>query len=164
MAESTSKDPGTVAPVPIVLTIALSTFLLGGFVLGGVINFFIPFPIWPSVWTRVVGFVPLAVGTGLLVTTRDAFTRHRTSTRPWEPSVALVQEGPYRFSRNPIYLSIAAIFLGVSLFDNSVLLLVVLAIDLILVDRIQIPREERYLQERFGDAYSQYKARVRRWI
>jgi protein-S-isoprenylcysteine O-methyltransferase Ste14 len=108
--------------------------------------------------------VPLAIGIWLLATARDAFVRHRTPTEPWERTVALVQDGPYRFSRNPIYLSIASIFLGLSLIDNSALLLIVLALDLIQVDRIQIPREERYLQERFGDIYSQYNAKVHRWI
>jgi protein-S-isoprenylcysteine O-methyltransferase Ste14 len=159
-----TDSAGPVAPVPIILTIVLSTVLLGGFVLGAILNFFTPLPIWPGVWTRVFGVVPLAVGIWLLATARGAFIRHRTPTEPWERTVALVQDGPYRFSRNPIYLSIAAIFLGVSLIDNSVLLLIVLALDLILVDRIQIPREERYLQERFGEIYSQYKAKVRRWI
>ena len=159
-----TESTGPVAPVPIILTIALSMFLLGGFILGAISNFFTPLPIWPGIWTRVVGIVPLTVGTCLLATARDAFTRHKTPTEPWERAVALIQDGPYRFTRNPIYLSVVTIFLGVSLIDNSALLLVVLAIDFILVDRIQVPLEERYLQETFGDTYSQYKAKVRRWI
>ena len=83
---------------------------------------------------------------------------------PWEPSVELVQDGPYRFSRNPIYLSFAMMYLGASFIFNSVILLVVLALVLVLFDRTQIPREERYLQEKFGEEYSRYRAKVRRWV
>ena len=159
-----TESKGPVAPVPIILTIALSMLLLGGFVLGAISNFITPHPIWPGVWTPVVGIVPLAVGIWLLVTAQGAFVRHKTPTEPWERTVALVQDGPYKFTRNPIYLSIGMIFLGVSFIDNSALLLVVLALDLLLVDRIQVPREERYLEEMFGDTYRQYKVKVHRWI
>ena len=158
------RSASPVAPVPIVYPVIFSIVLVGGFVLGAIINVFIPLPVWPSVWTQVVGVLPLAVGALLLLSARNAFRRHETPTEPWEPSVTLVQDGPYRFSRNPIYLSVATIFLGVALIDNSVLLLVDLALVLILLDRTQIPHEELYLQERFGDTYSQYKARVRRWV
>jgi len=76
----------------------------------------------------------------------------------------LVQDGPYRFSRNPIYLSFALMYLGASLIVNSLLPLVVLVLMVVRWDRVQIPREERYLQERFGEEYNRYKAKVRRWI
>lgn len=150
------KAAGAVVPVPFVF--------LGGFVFGVVVNLFHPLPIWRSDWIQVLGVVPLAAGIWLLASARAAFDRHRTPLMPWEPSVVLVQDGPYRLSRNPIYLSFALMYLGASFLDNSVLLLIILAMVLALFDRTQIPREERYLQERFGEAYTQYKAKVRRWI
>jgi protein-S-isoprenylcysteine O-methyltransferase Ste14 len=76
----------------------------------------------------------------------------------------LVQDGPYRFTRNPIYLSFAVIYLGLAFIFNSVYLLFVLGIVLILLDRTQIPNEERYLREKFGEEYDRYKDKVRRWI
>jgi protein-S-isoprenylcysteine O-methyltransferase Ste14 len=156
MTDGTPRSAGAVAPVPVVF--------LGGFVLGVVVNLFIPLRIWPSVWIQVIGIVPLGVGIWLLASSREAFRRHKTPLMPWEPSVELVQDGPYRYSRNPVYLSFALMYLGASLVVNSTLLLVVLALLLFLFDRTQIPREERYLAERFGEAYALYKSKVRRWI
>ncbi len=150
------KSAGAVAPVPFVF--------LGGFVIGVVANLFFPFPIWRSVWIQVIGVVVLVAGIWLLGSAGAAFRRHRTPLMPWEPSVELVQDGPYRFSRNPIYLSFAMMYLGASFIFNSVLLLVVLALVLVLFDRTQIPREERYLQEKFGEEYSRYRGKVRRWV
>src|SRR2546426_11086298 len=142
------RSAGAVAPVPFVF--------LGGFVIGALANLFFPFPIWRSVWIQVIGVVPLVAGIWLFASARAAFKRHKTSLMPWEPSVELVQDGPYRFSRNPIYLSFAMVYLGASFIFNSALLLVVLALVLVLFDRTQIPREERYLQEKFGEEYSSY--------
>jgi len=154
MAES---PPGSaVALVPMIF--------LGALVIGIVINLVFPLPIWPSIWTNVIGLVPLLVGIWLFASARTAFRRRRTPVLSWETSVELVQDGPYRFSRNPLYLSIVLMYLGTSLIVNSLVPLVVLILMLIRFDRHQIPREERYLQERFGEEYSRYKARVHRWI
>src|SRR5712692_1199466 len=156
MSEDTHRSAGVVVPVPFVF--------LGGFAIGVIVNLFFPFPIWRSIWIQVIGVLPLVGGIWLFSSARAAFRIHRTSLMPWEPSVALVQDGPYMFSRNPIYLSFATMYLGASFIFNSALLLIVLAFVLVLFDRTQIPREERYLQERFGEEYSRYRAKVRRWV
>jgi len=136
---------------------------LGGFILGVLLNLFFPIPIWRSVWIAVIGGVPLLLGIWLLVSARSVFKRHMTPLMPWEPTIALVQDGPYRFSRNPIYLAFALMYLGASFIFNSIFLLIVLALVVVLFDRTQIPREERYLQEKFGEEYTNYRERVRRW-
>ena len=136
---------------------------LGGFILGVLLNLFFPIPIWRSVWIAVIGGVPLLLGIWLLVSARSVFRRHMTPLMPWEPTIALVQDGPYRFSRNPIYLAFALMYLGASFIFNSIFLLIVLALVVVLFDRTQIPREERYLQEKFGEEYTNYRERVRRW-
>jgi protein-S-isoprenylcysteine O-methyltransferase Ste14 len=120
--------------------------------------------IWPGVWIQFAGVVPLVVGIWLFVSARAAFRRHRTALMVWTPSTELVQDGPYRFTRNPIYLAFATVYLGLSFIFNSMYILVMLVIIVILFDRTQIPREERYLQEKFGEEFSRYKTRVRRWI
>jgi protein-S-isoprenylcysteine O-methyltransferase Ste14 len=83
---------------------------------------------------------------------------------PWSPTSALVTDGPYRFSRNPVYLSFAIVYLGFSLLLNSAYILVMLLIVVGLFDRFQIPREERYLRGVFGKEFESYSARVRRWL
>jgi protein-S-isoprenylcysteine O-methyltransferase Ste14 len=100
----------------------------------------------------------------LFTSARAAFRRHKTALMPWTPSTALVQDGPYHFSRNPVYLAFAAVYLGAALVLDSLYILTTLVIVVILFDRLQIPREERYLQAKFGDEFAGYKVKVRRWI
>jgi len=76
----------------------------------------------------------------------------------------IVRTGPYRFSRNPIYLAFSLLHLGISLWVNSAWLLSTLALAITVMTYLVIPREERYLERRFGEDYLQYKAVVRRWF
>lgn len=156
MEQASARVAGAVAPPPLVF--------LGGFILGVVINFFSPVPIWRGIWIELVGVIPLGLGVWLLASANTAFKHHGTPPEPWKPSVELVQDGPYGLTRNPIYLSFALIYLGMSFFLNSILALVILVPTLALVDRGQIQREERYLEEKFGEEYDRYRNRVRRWI
>jgi len=81
-----------------------------------------------------------------------------------KPTTAIVQSGPYRFSRNPIYLAFSILVLGIACWRNSVWLLGMLAVAVSLMNFVVIPREERYLRRRFGAEYLEYKAKVRRWL
>ena len=131
---------------------------------GALVNLIFPLLIWPGIWARLIGAVPVIIGVWLFTSARGAFRRHRTALMPWTPSAELVQDGPYRFSRNPIYLAFAAIYLGAALVFDSLYTLIMLLIVVVLFDRTQIPREERYMEAKFGDQFVQYKAKVRRWI
>ena len=137
---------------------------LGGLVGGAALNFILPFQILPGGWFRAMGLVPLALGTGLLAWARAAFRRHRTALMPWTPSAALVQDGPYAFSRNPVYLAFCIMYLGLSLIFDSGYVLVMFFVVVVLFDRLQIPREENYLQAKFGEEFTSYRSRVRRWL
>jgi len=75
-----------------------------------------------------------------------------------------VQSGPYRLSRNPIYLAFSILVLGLACWLNSLWLLATLAAAVSLMAFVVIPREEHYLERRFGAEYLGYKARVRRWL
>ena len=83
---------------------------------------------------------------------------------PWRPSTALVTEGVYRFTRNPIYLALALLHLGSALAFDSALALASLPFALAAVQAGVVAREERYLEGKFGDEYRRYKSSVRRWI
>jgi protein-S-isoprenylcysteine O-methyltransferase Ste14 len=142
----------------------LFVIFIGGLFAGWALNLFLPFSIWPGVWIRIAGAVPLVIGIWLFLWARQTFRHHVTPLMPWNPVSELVQDGPYRFTRNPIYLAFVLWLLGASFIFNSAYLLALFVLVLVLFDRTQIPREERYLQEKFGEKYTQYKSKVRRWI
>lgn len=81
-----------------------------------------------------------------------------------KPTTVIVRTGPYRFSRNPIYLAFSLLQLGIAIWVNSVWLLATLGGAVALIQYVVIPREEQYLQRRFGPQYLSYKASVRRWL
>jgi protein-S-isoprenylcysteine O-methyltransferase Ste14 len=92
------------------------------------------------------------------------FARAGTSMLPNRPSSHLITRGPYRFSRNPIYLSLAMVHFGIGIWLNSGWLAISVLPCIPILDRFLIQREERYLEQRFGQEYRDYAARVRRWI
>jgi len=80
------------------------------------------------------------------------------------PTKTIVRTGPYRFSRNPIYLTFSLLQLGIALWVNSLWLVVTLVVAVAVMSLVVIPREERYLEARFPSEYPPYKASVRRWL
>lgn len=92
------------------------------------------------------------------------FRRRGTAVEPWKPSTVLIHEGPYRFSRNPIYLGFAITYLGLAIAMDSWVVLLLLLPCLAVVDRFVIQREERYLAAKFGAEYDAYRGKVRRWL
>ncbi len=90
--------------------------------------------------------------------------RARTHFETWRPTTAIVDSGPFGFTRNPIYLSFALAYVGVTLVRNALAPLLLLPVALGVIRRGVIEREERYLQRKFGAVYSDYHARVRRWL
>ncbi|MCX5796183.1 MAG: isoprenylcysteine carboxylmethyltransferase family protein [Elusimicrobia bacterium] len=92
------------------------------------------------------------------------FLSSRTTLLPHKPSSALITFGPYRFSRNPLYLSSALLYAGVALWFGLLWSLLLLPAALAVVRSYVIAKEESYLERRFGRSYLDYKARVRRWL
>ena len=119
-------------------------------------------PPWPvSITIAVVG------GLAWLLLDGSAMARFRragTPVIPFQPSTALVVDGPYRISRNPIYLGMAALYVGLAFILGLMWALPFLPLVLLAVDRLVIAREEPYLERKFGQDYVEYKSRVRRWI
>jgi protein-S-isoprenylcysteine O-methyltransferase Ste14 len=106
----------------------------------------------------VVGWIAIA----LLSIGR--FRRSKTSIVPIRPAEALVSSGPYRYTRNPMYVSLALLTIGCALFLATWWPLVLLVPTLAIVQKVVILPEERYLQRRFGTEYEAYARRVRRWV
>jgi protein-S-isoprenylcysteine O-methyltransferase Ste14 len=103
---------------------------------------------------------------GIALSVGGFITQKRAGTDPfpYHPSTRIVAHGPYRFSRNPMYLGFALLTLGLAILVDSAWMLLALPIGLVLTDRFVITREERYLERKFGEEYLNYKRSVRRWI
>ena len=91
-------------------------------------------------------------------------TRAGTSVLPTRPTVALATDGPYRFTRNPLYIAAIGVYLGVTFWvDGLALLLLLFPMARLLHRGIVLP-EERYLESKFGERYLVYRSAVRRWL
>jgi protein-S-isoprenylcysteine O-methyltransferase Ste14 len=141
-------------------------FLLAYFV-GVVLEGYLPSPeLEPGVRraAHAAGFVLLAVGAALAVTCLVMFRKARTTTIPGQESSRLVTHGPYRFSRNPMYVSLTVVYLGEAAALGQLWPLVPLLLTLAYLHWTVIPYEEARLQQSFGATYDAYRARVRRWV
>ena len=111
-----------------------------------------------------VGATLLTAGISLLVWAMRTMTRARTTFNPWLPSTTIVSWGPFRFTRNPIYLGDLIIYIGLSIMFDSVLALFLIPLVVAIVTFGVIRREEAYLSRKFGEEYREYARRVRRWL
>jgi len=123
---------------------------------------------WASPLPRTVHLAGIAIalwGLYLNLAPKLAFGRHGTTVNPLHPerSTQLVTTGPYRWTRNPMYLGQALLLLGWTLWLGQPLALFCVAAYALWIDRLQIPAEEHFLHARFGAAYDAYRQRVRRW-
>ena len=131
---------------------------------GAVLHLIIPVEIVPGVPTWVLGIPLAAFSLALFLLSIREFSRHGTPVRGTEPVVTIVSSGPYRFSRNPIYLSFVLLQLAIALTANSAWILLMVLPTLLYLSFGVIAREESYLRRKFGDEYVRYTASVRRWF
>jgi len=118
----------------------------------------------PSVPARLSGALLLVLSALLARSALAAMKRAGTNVRPDQPTLAIVTDGAFRFSRNPLYLAATGLYLSVALLVNALWPLLLLIPMLAVLQWGVIVREERYLEAKFGDTYRAYKARVRRWL
>jgi protein-S-isoprenylcysteine O-methyltransferase Ste14 len=151
-----AERPGVIAPPPL---------LFFGFLLLG----FASESIWPTAVIPgraldPVGWVFIVLGVVIFGFALRQFPKAGTSVETRKPTTALITGGPYRLSRNPIYLGASLAFAGTGLVTNSGWLLGLLLPFLLLIRYGVIAREEAYLERKFGQAYRCYKASTRRWL
>ena len=149
-------SPNVLAPPPLIFA--------AGFALGLALQWlfpFHPFQAWPC---KLAGWA-IAVLSGILALW-GAWTMHRAGTHidPRQPTSTIVTHGPFRFTRNPLYLSLSLLSAGAALFFNLPWNLLTLLPTLCVINRFVVRREERYLQSKFGDAYRHYQQKTRRWL
>jgi protein-S-isoprenylcysteine O-methyltransferase Ste14 len=112
----------------------------------------------------VAGVALLVAGVALIAVAAGLFRRHHTTLNPHGDTTALVQNGLYRYSRNPMYLGMLLVLAGAALALGHPAAWLVPPVFVAVVTRANIQREEQLLEERFGDDYRTYRQRVRRWI
>jgi len=135
-----------------------------GFFLGVACDWVWPWPVGPYPFVLPTG-VFLLVLVGLSVAhLLQTFERHGTASDPKEEATAIIDTGLFRFSRNPGYLTAGALQASLGLLLNNVWVLLTVLPALFVIDRVVVLREEAYLEDRFGEPYLEYKAKVRRWI
>jgi len=148
-------NAGVIVRPPVLYVAALAAMLL--------LRWVWPVPIlggaafWP-------GVALVVLGVRILVWGRRTLVAGGTNVDPSLPSTAVVTSGPYRFSRNPLYLGLAIVYLGLTLVFDALWGIVLLALALIVMHLGVIQREERYLERKFGDGYRQYRTAVRRYL
>ncbi len=155
--------PGVIAPPPLIYL----GFLAAGAGLGwalGEPSLGEPSLGLPDQVRRIAAVVLIAAGLMLDGAAAFTFRRAGTAVEPWKPSTSLVAAGPYRFSRNPIYVGFALAYTGFAVGMDSPAALAFLIPCLIVIDRFVIAREETYLAAKFGDSYAAYARSVRRWL
>ncbi|PWT81558.1 MAG: isoprenylcysteine carboxylmethyltransferase family protein [Blastocatellia bacterium] len=137
---------------------------LTSLVSGVVIQLAVPLPFLPGNLAAPLGVPLVAVAIALFSYSVTKFRAARTPVPARKPTTVIVRTGPYRFSRNPIYLAFSVFQLGIAIWVNSMWLLATLVGAVALIRYVVIPREEQYLERKFGAQYLDYKTSVRRWL
>lgn len=151
--------PPSTVPWPPILLVAV---FVGSVALG----YAAPLP-WPGendLMAHLVGRGLGLLGIALLIWAAWTLHRHNTTILPDKAATHLVTDGPYRFRRNPIYIADILILFGLAEITRNIWFVILAVPFALLVTWLAILPEERHLEDQFGDAYRDYKARTRRWI
>ncbi|MGY3149496.1 protein-S-isoprenylcysteine O-methyltransferase Ste14 [Bradyrhizobium sp. USDA 3397] len=117
-------------------------------------------------WRLLVaaGALLFVAGAAMMLAAAGLFRRLGTNVPPSQPTTLIATTGPYRWTRNPMYLGMALIYAGLAISFDGPIAFALLPLVLIAIQTQVIAREERYLEAKFGDDYRRYKAKVRRWL
>ncbi len=149
-------NPGVIARPPLIYLSFLT--------LGIVLDLIWPAAVIPDLPQYVNGFAFIALGVALMVFCVRRFRAAGTNVETYKPANLVVAEGPYRISRNPIYLALTLIYTGIGVAADLPWVLALLLPLLAIMHYGVVVREEAYLEEKFGAEYRGYKERVRRWL
>jgi protein-S-isoprenylcysteine O-methyltransferase Ste14 len=158
MADNRQDNAGIIAPPPLIY--------IGPLILGLLLNrvFPIKLKILPRAASLVLGGSLIASAVLIVRSGFQTMRRAGTELNASKPTTAIVTAGPYRYTRNPLYLSFALFYGGVAIIANALWAMLLLPVVLFVIRRGVIDREERYLEQKFGEEYLRYKAKVRRWL
>lgn len=151
-----TDNAGVLAPPPVIYA--------GTAVAAVILHWIVPQPLPGEDLRLAVGPILAVLSVVLAVASIRRFRKAGTNVRPWEPTTTIVDTGPYRFTRNPMYLGLTGLYVGIGLIVGSLWFAVLFPPLIIVMQRGVILREEVYLARKFGEPYRSYKAKVRRWI
>ncbi len=155
--ETESQDrAGMIAPPAFIYLIPLAIGLL--------VQWIYPIRALPTPFAIGIGLLLIAASVPIVISALRAFSRAKTGFLLRNPTSAIVTNGPYRFSRNPTYVSLTLFCGGIGFLVNSLWVLIMVVPAVTVIHFGVIKREERYLEAKFGDEYREYKATVRRWV
>ena len=154
-ATASVANAGVVRPPVVVLASLLSA---------AVLTIAWPLPFFPRVLHLPLGGLVVAMAAGLFWYSIRQFRTAGTPVPGNKPTTAIIRTGPYRLSRNPIYLAFFSLHLGLAICVNSLWLVATLIATVAIIAVVVVPREEQYLTGRFGTEYLEYRASVRRWL
>ena len=155
-ADPKADNPGVIAHPPVIYLV--------GLLIGLGVDLIWPLPFLSTIRQYALGGGFMGFGVLLVAFAVFRFARAGTNVPTSRPAIALVTTGVYRFSRNPIYIALTAFALGAAFMVDSAWMVASIVPVFIVMNIGVIAREERYLEAKFGDAYRDYKARVRRWL
>ena len=156
MNDGTTDNAGVITIPPIIYLV--------GLLLGLLIHYNYPIGFLPELVSVWIGVLLILVSISIALFAILAFKRAGTPLDVRKATIAIVTHGIYRCSRNPMYVSLALVYLGIACWVNSLWILLLVAPVVIVVDQGIIKREERYLEQKFNGEYLRYKSEVRRWI
>ena len=158
MSEAKPQPSGVHVPPPVVYA--------AGLLIGWLIDqrLVVPITVGQSTGRLVAAAVCVAAGLAVVLAAFVNFRRAKTTVIPGRAANALVTAGPYQVTRNPMYVSLAVLYIGATLLLNSWWPALLLPIVIFVIDRVVIRSEERYLASAFPREYAEYRARVRRWL
>jgi len=149
-------NPKVRFPPPLIFLL----FLLVGF---GIIHYY-PLPLLEGDLRWVLFFTFLGMAVFIGGYSIWLFKKSKTEVLPWKPASALVIKGPYKFTRNPMYLSFVLMGISLSIYLSNAWVLILMLPFAIVIGRYAIKREEEYLLRKFGESYADYQKKVRRWL
>lgn len=156
--EFEDDHPDVIAPPPLIFGGVLVLMLCLDLIVGG------PDFKLPTNPQMTAGLILVLAGFAVIVMAAFQFRWAKTNIEPWKPTHVIITSGLYRISRNPIYLGLAIVYLGLSLLSDRLMTLAGLPLALAIIHYGVILREEHYLELKFAETYRAYKRQVRRWI
>ena len=155
-ADDATAGSGVRVPPPV--------FYLTALAVGVALDYLWPLSLIGGASRYVVGTFLVAVSVAIMPSVLWRFRRAGTPFDVRKSASALVTDGPYRFSRNPAYLSLTLVYLGIGILLDSGWVLILVVPVLVVMDRWVVASEERHLEAKFGEQYSRYRSSVRRWL
>lgn len=149
-------DHPRVVPAPVIF--------FGILILGFLLNWTLPLAFFPGRSAQIAGVIIVVPGFLIGGSGIIEMRRAHTTPDPREPTTALVEKGIFRYTRNPLYLSMFVFFLGIAVFLDVLWLIPLFPLLLFVVERETVKPEELYLERKFGKTYLQYRKRVPRWM